>query len=580
MQAYWILRPSRGVVAMITPELLRTRSLFASLAEEDLVRLAQAAADVRLESGEFLIREGERLDFFVLLEGSLRLTKEILGREVVMVQLNPGDFFGEVSALFGIPALCSLRAISSCRVAQIGVQHLQELIQGSTACGAIILKALKERLAGSEKYALGLPSPRVKVVGCRPETDLNDIRTFLRLNRISYEWIDRRLQSERIPSCVPSNHDGPTVVVDDSCCLRSPLTVRKVAEALGMPTRPNKDTYDIVVVGGGPAGLAAAICGASEGLSVLLVERKAAGGQACTSSRIDNYLGFSNGISGDDLSERALKQAKRFGAEMVVTREVTAIVALPDRYRIEVDDEEHINGKTVVLTTGVEWRILEAEGLDRLIGKGVFYGAAAVEPCHVRGEEVFLVGGGNSAGQAAVFFANYARSVSLLIRGDKLEAGMSHYLVQRIGRKANIRVETGTQIVSVAGEHHLEAVYTRHQDEEVVRREAGVLCVMIGANATTNWLPEALQRDEKGFVRTGRDVTELSNWTSSRLPFHLETNLPGLFCAGDVRHGSTKRVSTAVGEGSMVIGFIHQYLALQSEGPCDRLRLLLNSPTK
>jgi thioredoxin reductase (NADPH) len=334
-----------------------------------------------------------------------------------------------------------------------------------------------------------------------------------------------------------------------------------------MPTRPNKDAYDVVVVGGGPAGLAAAVYGASEGLSVLLVERKAAGGQAGTSSRIDNYLGFSNGISGDDLSERALKQANRCGAEMVVTREVTAIVTLPDGYRIEVDGGEHIQGKAVVLTTGVEWRILEIEGLDRLIGKGVFYGAAGAEPCHVRGKDVFLVGGGNSAGQAAVFFANYARSVTLLIRGDKLEDGMSQYLVQQIGRKANIRVETRTQVVSLAGEHRLEAIYTRHQGEEVVRREAGVLCVMIGANAATNWLPEALQRDEKGFVRTGRDVTELSKWTTTRRPFHLETNLPGLFCAGDVRHGSMKRVSSAVGEGSMAIAFIHQYLALQSEGP-------------
>jgi thioredoxin reductase (NADPH) len=550
---------------MITPDLLRSRSLFASLPEEDLARLAQAAADVRLELDEWLVREGEKLHFFVVLEGRLRLSKELLGRDVALAQLGPGDFFGEVSALFGIPSGCSLRAISRCRVAQLGVQHLQELIRGSTACGATILKALKDRFADIENYALGLPSPRVKVIGSRPETDVSDIRTFLRLNRISYEWIDRLRQAERIPSCVSSSHDSPTVVVDDSCCLEYPLTVRKVAEALGMSTRPNKDAYDVVVVGGGPAGLAAAVYGASEGLSILLIERKAAGGQAGTSSRIDNYLGFSNGISGDDLSERALKQAKRFGAEMVVTREVTAIVTFPDGYRIEVDGGEHIKGKAVVLTTGVEWRLLEAEGLDRLIGKGIFYGAAGAEPCHVRGEDVFLVGGGNSAGQAAIFFANYARSVTLLIRGDKLEGGMSQYLVQQIGRKANIRVETRTQVVSLAGEHRLEAIYTRHQGEEVVRREAGVLCVMIGANAATNWLPEALQRDERGFVRTGRDVTELSNWTTSRRPFHLETNLPGLFCAGDVRHGSMKRVSSAVGEGSMAIAFIHQYLALQSE---------------
>ena len=320
-----------------------------------------------------------------------------------------------------------------------------------------------------------------------------------------------------------------------------------------------------MVVGGGPAGLAAAVYGASEGLSVLLIERKAVGGQAGTSARIENYLGFSNGISGDDLSERALKQARRFGTEMALTREVRAIVPLRKGYRIEIDGGEHIKCKTVVLTTGVEWRILAAEGLDRLRGNGVFYGTAGAEPSNVIGKRVFLVGGGNSAGQAAVFFANYAESVTLLVRGDELEDSMSLYLVQQIGRKANISVETRTEVVSVGGEHRLEAVYTKHGDNGAVRREADVLCVMIGATAATTWLPEGLQCDEKGFVRTGRDITDLNKWTARRPPFHLETSFPGLFCAGDVRYGSIKRVSSAVGEGSMAIAFIHQYLALDTQ---------------
>lgn len=550
---------------MITSELLKDTSLFASLADEDLARLSQAAADVSLEPEEWLVREGETLNFFVILEGALELSKEIMGRQVVMAQLGRGDFFGEVSALFGVPSLSSLRATSSSRLAQFGAQPLQELVQGPTACGATILKTLKERLAESGKHALGLPSARVQVIGSQLETDLSDIRTFLRLNRIPYEWIDRERQPGRVPACVPVSHDGPAVVVDGEISLKQPLTIKRVAEALGMSTRPTKEAYDVVVVGGGPAGLAAAVYGASEGLSVVLIERKAIGGQAGTSSRIENYLGFSNGISGDDLSQRALKQARRFGAEMVLTQEVTAILPLREGYRIEIDGGEHIKCKTVALTTGVEWRILAAEGLDRLRGKGVFYGTAGAEPTNVIGKQVFLVGGGNSAGQAAVFFANYAESVTLLIRGDGLEHSMSQYLVEQIGRKTNIRVETRTEVLSVAGEHHLEAVCTKHRDNGAVRRKADVLCVMIGANAATKWLPEGLQSDEKGFVRTGRDITDLSKWTASRPPFHLETNFPGLFCAGDVRYGSIKRVSSAVGEGSMVIAFIHQYLALETQ---------------
>jgi thioredoxin reductase (NADPH) len=403
---------------MITSDLLKGTRLFASLAEEELAQLSGAAADVSLEPEEWLVREGEKLDFFVILEGALELSKEIMGRQVVMARLGRGVFFGEVSALFGVPSLSSLRATSKCRLAQFGAQLLQGLVQGPTACGATILKTLKERLAESGKHALELPAARVQVIGSQLATDLSDIRAFLRLNRIPYEWIDRERQPGRVPVCAG---DGHAVVVDGEISLKQPLTIKKVAQALGMSTRPIKEAYDLVVIGGGPAGLAAAVYGASEGLSVLLIERKAVGGQAGTSSRIENYLGFSNGISGDDLSERALKQARRFGTEMVLTREVTGIVPLREAYRIELDGGDHIKCKTIALTTGVEWRILEAEGLDRLRGKGVFYGTAGAELNNVIGKQVFLVGGGNSAGQAAVFFANYAESVTVLVRGDGLE---------------------------------------------------------------------------------------------------------------------------------------------------------------
>jgi thioredoxin reductase (NADPH) len=327
-----------------------------------------------------------------------------------------------------------------------------------------------------------------------------------------------------------------------------------------MSTKPTKKDYDVVVVGGGPAGLAAAVYGASEGLSVLLVEKTAAGGQAGTSSRIENYLGFHNGISGEELSARALKQATRFGAEMVVTRVVEKIEPTPEGYYIELDGGSRVHTKTAILATGVDWRRLEVEGIDRLQGKGVVYGASRMEEAAVVGKEIFIVGGGNSAGQAAIFFSSYAASVTILVRGEGLALTMSQYLIAQLNQRHNITVEAYTEVASVDGKHCLESISTTTRGTLARKRPADALFVMIGAIARTDWLPPTLQRDAKGFVLTGRD---LFDWKEARSPFLLETNLPGIFCAGDVRHDSIKRVSSGVGEGSMAIAFIHQYLALR-----------------
>jgi thioredoxin reductase (NADPH) len=341
-------------------------------------------------------------------------------------------------------------------------------------------------------------------------------------------------------------------------------TVRDVAQALGIRTSPRDQSYDVVIVGAGPAGLAAGVYGASEGLKVLMLERTAAGGQAGTSSRIENYLGFPGGISGDDLSERALKQAARFGAEIAVTRSVEKIEPLGGGYCVQMDGGERVSAAVVVLATGVEWRMLEAEGVDRLSGRGVLYGASRNEASNVIGKDVFIVGGGNSAGQAAVFFANYAAEVTMLVRGKGLELTMSQYLIEQIADKGNIRIEPFTEVLAAEGEDHLERVVTRTRppkgEERVQTREADALFVMIGAVACTGWLPKEVECDAKGYICTGRS---LSKWPlKQREPFGLETSMPGVFCAGDVRHNSIKRVSSGVGEGSMAIAFIHQYLAL------------------
>ncbi|MEO6924960.1 MAG: FAD-dependent oxidoreductase, partial [Bryocella sp.] len=381
---------------MITSRDLESTKIFACLEETERQRLAQKAADVRLEPGEWLLREGETPYFFVVLEGRLRLEKDILGRaeQLQGIDYGPGDFGGEIPILLGSKTLVSLRAITSCRVARFEPQQFQELIRDSSKCSATIMQTMNERLMRVQSYAMTTPSSRVMVVGSQYDTDCRDIRTFLSMNRIPYQWLDRDNELDRIPACMPRDLQGPAVVVDRSFWVPQPPTVRAVAEALGIRTRPKKQHYDVVVVGGGPAGLAAAVYGASEGLCVLMVERNAAGGQAGTSSRIENYLGFPNGISGEELSEKAQRQAERFGAETVLTREVTSIERLTNgEYCCELDGGDRITSKTIILATGVDWRRLEAKGHDRLLGRGVLYGAAKTESSTIIGKDIFIVGG-------------------------------------------------------------------------------------------------------------------------------------------------------------------------------------------
>jgi thioredoxin reductase (NADPH) len=549
---------------MITAEALQNIPIFACLDEGLRRRFAQRAADVRLAEGEWLIREGEVASFFVALEGRLQLVKDLLGREEIITEYKVGEFFGEVPILLRAPAFVSIKALSAARVARFDAQDLMELVKSSEACSALILQTMTNRLSTIQSYAKELPSSRVTLLGTQYDVDCRDIRSFLSANRIPYDWIDAEREPERLPSCTGGLYEAPTVIIDQQYCVEQP-TVRKVAEALGIRTTPRAECYDVVIAGAGPAGLAAGVYGASEGLKVLLVEKFAAGGQAGTSSRIENYLGFPNGISGDDLSERALKQAARFGAEIAMTRTIEAIEPLSEGgYCVQMDGGLRVSACVVLLATGVEWRILQAEGVDRLRGRGVLYGASRNEASNIVGKRVFIVGGGNSAGQAAVFFANYAAEVTVLVRGKGLELTMSQYLIEQIATKQNIHVENYTQVVRAGGEDHLECIVTRTQlpDAGPVEqtRAADALFVMIGADASTAWMPKGLERDAYGYICTGRALTA---WPLERDPYPLETSLPGIFCVGDVRHSSIKRVSSGVGEGSMAIAFIHQYLALQ-----------------
>jgi thioredoxin reductase (NADPH) len=498
------------------------------------------------------------------MEGTTEVIKDVMGRRTEVTQHKAGDFFGELPILMATAAPASVRAKTTCRLARLDPQHLQELIRRSPECSARILQTLNERVQLVQKYMLNLPSSRVQIVGSKFDEECRDIRTFLSMNRIPYEWVDRERTPELVSPCL-LGPTGASVVVEGSSCVSAPPTVRKVAEALGFQIAPKHQSYDVVIVGGGPGGLAAAVYGASEGLRVLLVERNAAGGQAGTSSRIENYLGFPNGISGDDLSQRAYRQALKFGAEVILTREVQEIrPCSSSAYTVVLDGQEAVGTKTVILATGVNWRRLDAEGVDRFIGRGVLYGAARAEALTVTGKHVFIVGGGNSAGQAALFFANYANSVTMLLRGTDLRRTMSQYLIDQIALVPDIHVETETLVASVDGTDYLETICTQKRGDSVRQRLADALFVMIGADAATNWLPAQLLR-EGGYIRTGREVTDFTGWTANRTPFLLETNLPGIFCVGDVRYNSIKRVSSSVGEGSMAIAFVHQYLSLMRQ---------------
>jgi thioredoxin reductase (NADPH) len=549
---------------MFNPEELRQAEIFSCLDEAECARLAQTTADVRLEPGEWLFREGARAWFYVLLEGRLQIVLDIYGKQTEFpeYEFKPGDFLGEVPLLMGSPTFGSVRAQTSCRVARLDGQQFRHLIRDSKKARTIILETMGERLLLIQQRSLALPTSRVFIFGRNKDADCRNIRTFLSANRIPCEWVDRDIYPEQVPAGLSDDPDCPGVSVDGQI-FSEPPTTREVAEALQLQTKPNRDSYDVVIVGAGPAGMAAGVYGSSEGLTVLVVERCAAGGQAGTSSRIENYLGFPDGISGEDLTGRGFKQATRFGTEIALTRSVEKLTPSSEGYLCEFDGGQSVSARAVVLATGVDWRRLQAKGEDRLLGRGIFYGTARHEATNVVGKKVFIVGGGNSAGQAAMFLSSYAAEVKVLVRGEGLKFSMSQYLIGQIASKANIQVLPFTQIVSVDGEDRLERIEVRvqapHEMEKIVGYEADALFVMIGADASTSWLPSDLERDPRGYICTGRDLT---TWKLDRHPFPLETSLPGVFSAGDVRHNSIKRVSSGVGEGSMAIAFIHQYLAL------------------
>ncbi|WP_432865938.1 FAD-dependent oxidoreductase [Microbispora rosea] len=408
--------------------------------------------------------------------------------------------------------------------------------------------------------------PETKVVGHRWSAHSFTVRDFLARNLVPYRWL-RADESEGVrllTAAGMSEADVPVVITTDGKALARP-TEADLAAHVGMATTPASDVYDLAVIGAGPAGLGAAVYGASEGLRTLLVEQRATGGQAGQSSRIENYLGFPDGVSGAQLTDRARRQALKFNTELLTTREVVGLERSGSATLLHFGDGTAVTAHTVVLATGVSYRLLDAPGLADLTGRGVFYGAAATEAPSCAGEEVYIVGGANSAGQAAVYFSRYASKVHVLIRGEDLTRSMSRYLIDQIEAIPSIEVHPRTQVVGGEGCDHLERlVLCDGRTGRTTAVPASWLFVFIGAEPRTDWLGDVVARDGGGYVLTGSDLLadgrRPAGWALSRDPYHLESSMPGVFAAGDVRAGSVKRVASAVGEGAMAVSLVHRYL--------------------
>jgi thioredoxin reductase (NADPH) len=412
------------------------------------------------------------------------------------------------------------------------------------------------------------PFEGIRVVGNRWSSDSHQVKDFLARNQIPYEWLDieqSKEGQELVEYAGCSRIELPLVLFSDGSSLLQPKPLQ-IAERIGLQLQAGQPFYDLAIVGAGPAGLAAAVYGASEGLRTVAIEREAPGGQARTSSRIENYLGFPVGLSGGDLARRAVTQARRFGVEILTPQEVSGI-RIQDPYRtLILADGSEINCHALILALGVSWRRLNIPDIDRLTGAGVYYGAAQTEALACKDEEVYIVGGANSAGQAAMYFSKYARKVVMLVRGESLTKSMSQYLIDQIEATPNIEVRVFSSVVEVKGETNLEAIAIANSTTgETEIFPAKYLFIFIGAQPRTEWLDNVVDRDEKGFILTGADLQAENRypkgWKLDRDPFLLETNIPGIFAVGDVRHNSIKRVASGVGEGSICVQFVHRYLA-------------------
>ena len=538
--------------------------IFPKLTSAQLRRIAARGRTRRVERGEVLCEQGDSAaSFFVVVSGELEVVRPSGAVETLVTVHRSGQFSGEVGTLSGRRTLFRVRATKPGKVIELDRQHMLALLQNEAELGEILTRAFILRRV--ELVAAGVGD--VVLIGSAHSADTLRIKEFLMRNGHPYSYIDLERDPD-VQNLLDSFHltasEIPVVICRGKVVLRNP-SKQQIADCLGFNESIDQtQVRDLVVIGAGPSGLAAAVYGASEGLDVLVLETSSPGGQAGSSSRIENYLGFPTGISGQELAARAYHQAQKFGAEILIAKG-TQLVCDSKPYVVEVDNGARIPARTVVIATGAEYRRPTLKNLSRFEGAGVYYGATFVEAQLCNGEEVIVVGGGNSAGQAAVFLAETTKRVHMLIRSSGLAESMSRYLIRRIEENAMIALRPYTEILGFEGGDHLELVRWRNsQTGQAEERKIRHVFVMTGADPNTSWLNGCVVLDAKDFIKTGPDLSpenlSTAHWPLARQPYLLETSLPGVFAVGDVRGGSIKRVASAVGEGSIAISLVHKVL--------------------
>jgi thioredoxin reductase (NADPH) len=538
---------------------------FPKLTEEQIARVAARGRIRRVDRGEILIQPSKptRL-FFVPVTATIEILRGGAGPEMTVRGVFRGEFTGEISILSGRPAIATLRVGDPGDVIELERDELLALVQTDAELSEIFVRAFLLRRAALVAGGFG----DVLLIGSNHSSDTVRIKEFLTRNAHPYSVIDPDQDSgvqDLLDRFKFSISDLPVLICRGTVVLRNP-TNREITDCLGLNTAIDQThVRDVVIVGAGPAGLAAAVYAASEGLDVLVIESSAPGGQAGSSSRIENYLGFPAGISGQELTDRAYAQAQKFGAQVMIAEGATRLdCARHPAYSIQVDNGPRIPARTVIIATGAEYRKLPIENMKRFEGAGVYYGASFIESQLCAGEEVVIVGGGNSAGQAAVFLAQTVKKIHMLIRGKGLADTMSRYLIRRIEENPTIVLRACTQLKAVHGNEHLEEVEWQTENGPMERHAIQHVFVMTGATACSQWLNECVALDSQGFIRTGPDLTaeqlSTAKWPLSRQPHLLETSRPGVFAVGDVRSGNIKRVASAVGEGSIAVSFVHRAL--------------------
>jgi len=547
------------------PKLFSLEQVFPVLKPSLVERISGHGHVRNVQRGEILLEPGTKnAQFFVVKSGELELLQSPGASEKIIAVAGPGQFTGEANVLFGRPVLVQVRVSEAGEVIELDHDHMMSLIQTDSEVSDVIMRAYILR----REELIAADFGDVILLGSNHSPDTLRIKEFLTRNNHAYSYrdLDRDPDSQAILDNfhIPVN-EVPVVICRGELALKNP-TNAKLAECLGFnETLDQTKVRDVVIVGAGPAGLASAVYGATEGLDVVVLESDLPGGQAGSSSKIENYLGFPTGISGRNLTTRALTQAQKFGAEMMIAKTVTKLTCNRKPFSVETDEELRILARTIIIATGAQYRKLPLENLEHFEGRGIYYAATAIESNWCGGEEVMVVGGGNSAGQAAVFLAETASRVYLVHRSDDLVRRMSRYLLNRIKENPKIVMRPHSEIIALEGNDHLECVRCRHKetgekDSHAIRH----VFVMTGAVPNTHWLDGCVVMDENGFIKTGPDLSRedlaSANWPLARPPRLLETSLPGVFAVGDVRAGNIKRVASAVGEGSIAIAFVHQTL--------------------